>query len=175
MADGYNAQPESDETNNTLVQSLALSAPDLAVSAATVTPNPVGNGSVLTVNYTVAANTDECWLAVANGNQHPAKLLAVSAVVHLGILSAIAIPNFVKARGTSQQTACINNLRQIDGAIQQWALENKKTESDRPTRADLKPYLPKKQFPVCPSGGTYTLGVVSDPPKCSHEGHSLSD
>ena len=65
VADGYNAQPESDETNNTLVQSLALSAPDLAVSAATVTPNPVGNGSVLTVNYTVTnsgtAPADRPW------------------------------------------------------------------------------------------------------------------
>ena len=44
-------------------------------------------------------------------------------VAIIGLLAAIAIPNFLRARSTSQQNACINNLRQIDGAIQQWALE----------------------------------------------------
>jgi hypothetical protein len=127
------------------------------------------------VSYTVAANTDEGWLAVANGNQHPAKLLAISAVVPIAIVSAIAIPNFVKARGTSQRTACINNLRQIDAAKQQWALENKKTDTDIPTRADLKPHLPKNIFPTCPSGGAYTINPFSKLPECSHEGHTLSD
>jgi hypothetical protein len=128
-----------------------------------------------TVSYAVAANTDEGWLAVANGNQHPAKLLAVSAVVPIGMISAIAIPNFVKARQTAQQNACISNLRRIDGAKQQWALENKKTDTDTPTRADLKPYLGNHQFPVCPSSGAYTINPVSKPPECSHAGHSLSD
>ena len=47
-------------------------------------------------------------------------------VAIIGLLAAIAIPNFVKARTTSQMNACINNLRQVDGAIQQWALEFKK-------------------------------------------------
>src|SRR5438270_14073890 len=51
-------------------------------------------------------------------------------VAIIGLLAAIAIPNFVKARTTSQQNACINNLRQYDGAVQQWALENKKQSSD---------------------------------------------
>ena len=46
-------------------------------------------------------------------------------VAIIGLLAAIAIPNFVRARTTSQQNACINNLRQLDGAVQQWALENK--------------------------------------------------
>ena len=128
-----------------------------------------------TVSYTVAANTDEGWLAVANGNQHPAKLLAVSAVVPIGMLSAIAIPNFVKARQTSQKNACIFNLRQIDSAKQQWALDNKKTDADTPTPEDLKPYLNKKQFPVCPAGGTYSINPVSSRPECSHAGHRLSD
>ena len=42
------------------------------------------------------------------------------------MMLAIAIPNFVKARDVSMQNACINNLRQIDAAKQQWALENGK-------------------------------------------------
>ena len=49
-------------------------------------------------------------------------------VAIIGLLAAIAIPNFIKARTTSQMNACINNLRQIDGAEQQWALELKQPE-----------------------------------------------
>jgi len=121
----------------------------------------------------VAANTDEGWLAVANGNQHPAKLLAVSAVVPLGILSAIAIPNFVKARSTAQMNACINNLRQIDGAKMQWGLDKRKQDTDTPTAQDLAPYL-KVQL-VCPAGGVYTFRSVGEKPTCSIPTHQLPD
>src|SRR5438045_8716470 len=62
-------------------------------------------------------------------------------VAIIGLLAAIAIPNFVKARTTSQQNACINNLRQYDGAVQQWALENKKQSSDNYTLNSIKPYI----------------------------------
>ncbi len=128
-----------------------------------------------TVSYAVAANTDEGWLGVANGNQQPAKWLAFSAAIPVGIVSAIAIPNFVKSRQSAQQNACISNLRQIDGAKQQWALEHKKTDTDKPTRTDLEPYLRNKQFPTCPAGGSYTINPVSGRPECSHAGHSLPD
>jgi type II secretory pathway pseudopilin PulG len=53
-------------------------------------------------------------------------------VAIIGLLAAIAIPNFVKARTTSQQNACINNLRLIDAAKQQWALEQRKQSTDTP-------------------------------------------
>ncbi len=125
--------------------------------------------------YAVGANTDQGWLVVANGNQHAAKLLAVSAAVPAGMIAAIAIPNFVKARATAQKNACINNLRQIDGAKQQWALENKKTADNVPTRKDLLPYLRDHKFPVCPAGGTYTINRVADSPECSHPGHKLPE
>ena len=90
-------------------------------------------------------------------------------VAIIGLLAAIAIPNFVKARTTSQQNACINNLRQIDGAIQQWALEFKKDPTAAVTIPDVTPYL--KNSVVCPSGGTsfldsYTLATVADRPVC---------
>ncbi len=127
------------------------------------------------MSYVVAENTDEGWFAVANGNQHPAKLLAIGAAVPAGMLAGIAIPNFVMARQTSQKNACLNNLRQIDGAKHQWALENKKTNTDTPTRADLQPYFRNQKFPVCPAGGTYTINPVSDPPECSHPGHELPE
>src|SRR5260370_4678269 len=65
--------------------------------------------------------------------------LATAAVILL--LVAILIPNFVKSRTTSQSNSVINNLRQLDGAKQQWALENHKSDSDVATLDDLKPYL----------------------------------
>lgn len=122
--------------------------------------------------YTVGACTDQGCLSVGNGNQNPGKLLFICAAVP-AVLSAIAIPNFIKARETAQKNACINNLRQIDGAKQQWALENKKPDTAVPTRADLEPFLPNHHFPTCPAGGRYTINPVSEAPQCSHPGHTL--
>jgi prepilin-type N-terminal cleavage/methylation domain-containing protein len=90
-------------------------------------------------------------------------------VAIIGLLAAIAIPNFVRARTQSQKNACINNLRQIDGAVQQWALENKQAATVSATSADVLPYL--KSATICPSGGTtfadsYTLGTVAAKPSC---------
>jgi len=90
-------------------------------------------------------------------------------VAIIGLLAAIAIPNFVKARTTSQMNACINNLRQIDGAIQQWALEQKKAAAAAVTEADVTPFL--KNSVICPSGGTtfadsYTVTDVASQPLC---------
>ncbi|MEI7729920.1 MAG: type II secretion system protein [Verrucomicrobiota bacterium] len=89
-------------------------------------------------------------------------------VAIIGLLAAIAIPNFVKARTTAQKNACINNLRQIDGAKEQWALENKKTTADTPVTSDLigaTSYI--KQSPSCPGAGTYSFNAVGTKPACS--------
>src|SRR5437763_13846609 len=99
-------------------------------------------------------------------------------VAIIGLLAAIAIPNFIKARTTSQTNACINNLRQIDGAIQQWALENNKSGTDGVGSASVTPFLGRGsagQFPTCPSGGTYALTTVAAKPTCSKtaQGHAL--
>jgi chromosome segregation ATPase len=72
-----------------------------------------------------------------------------------------------------QRNACINNLRQIDAAKQQWALENKKAADAIPSAQDLLPYFKDGIFPVCPSGGTYAIGTVSEVPTCSVPGHAL--
>jgi len=96
-------------------------------------------------------------------------------VAIIGLLAAIAIPNFVKARGTAQKNACINNLRQIDGAKEQWALENKKSAGSTTTDAQVNTYI-KGGAPNCPGGGTYTYNVVDTNPGCSlaaSAGHSL--
>ena len=94
-------------------------------------------------------------------------------VVFIGMLAAIAIPNFVRARNTAQMNACINNLRMIDGAKQQWALENKKQMTDTPTQSEIVPYLKDGQLPTCPVGGTYTINTVGEAPACSVPNHRL--
>jgi prepilin-type N-terminal cleavage/methylation domain-containing protein len=62
-------------------------------------------------------------------------------VAIIGLLAAIAIPNFVRARATSQMNACINNLRQLDGAKQQFALENGKQSTYVVLAGDVMAYL----------------------------------
>jgi prepilin-type N-terminal cleavage/methylation domain-containing protein len=97
-------------------------------------------------------------------------------VAIIGLLAAIAIPNFVRARTTSQKNACINNLRQLDGAKAQWALENSKTSSATPVSTDVAPYLGRGAsgaMPRCPAGGTYTVGNVATAPICNVALHVL--
>jgi uncharacterized phage infection (PIP) family protein YhgE len=74
---------------------------------------------------------------------------------------------------TTQRNACINCLRQIDGAKQQWALETKKTVGAIPNPQDIAPYLKDRVIPSCPAGGTYTLNAVGVHPTCSIPGHVL--
>ena len=90
-------------------------------------------------------------------------------VAIIGLLAAIAIPNFVKARTTAYKNACINNLRQIDSAIQEWALEGKKAEDSPVAYPDISAYL--KNSVVCPAGGTkfsdsYTITLANVKPVC---------
>ena len=90
-------------------------------------------------------------------------------VAIIGLLAAIAIPNFLKARATSQKNVCINNLRQVNAAIQQWAMEMKQGPASKVTVADVLPYM--KGPVICPSGGTtfadsYTLTTVAEQPIC---------
>jgi hypothetical protein len=68
---------------------------------------------------------------------------------------------------------CINYLRLIDAAKQQWALEKGKNSGDVPMPQEIIPYLPGGQFPQCPSGGRYTMNAVSKAPTCSIPGHAL--
>jgi prepilin-type N-terminal cleavage/methylation domain-containing protein len=97
-------------------------------------------------------------------------------VAIIGLLAAIAIPNFVKARTTSQQNACINNLRLIDSSKQQWALEQRKQNSDSPAGTDLQPYLGRGaagELPACPVdaanafASSYIQGIVGNKPTCN--------
>ena len=95
-------------------------------------------------------------------------------VAIIGLLAAIAIPNFIKARQASQRAACVANLKTMDGAKATWALEQKKTNTDSPTDADLfgnTSYIREK--PSCPAGGTYALNDVQTKPTCTIADHTF--
>lgn len=97
-------------------------------------------------------------------------------VAIIGLLAAIAIPNFVKARSLSQKNTCIENMRQMFGAKATWALEKKKNLTDTPTDDDLfGDTLYMRVKPACPAGGTYEMQPVDTKPTCSLSaaGHTL--
>ena len=95
-------------------------------------------------------------------------------VAIIGLLAAIAIPNFIKARQASQKAACVANLRTMDGAKATWALEQKKNNADVPTDADLfGPTSYIREKPGCPAGGTYSLNQVDAKPTCTVPDHSF--
>lgn len=95
-------------------------------------------------------------------------------VAIIGLLAAIAIPNFIKARSYSQKAACIENLKQMFGAKETWALEAKKGTTQTPNDDDLfGATLYIKQKPECPADGTYTLLPVNVKPKCTVDEHTL--
>jgi prepilin-type N-terminal cleavage/methylation domain-containing protein len=98
-------------------------------------------------------------------------------VAIIGLLAAIAIPNFVKARTTAQTNACINNLRQIDAAKQEWALETHQATNATPAATDITVYLGRGSSGslssvVCPADTgksfttSYTIQNLATAPQC---------
>jgi prepilin-type N-terminal cleavage/methylation domain-containing protein len=104
-----------------------------------------------------------------NKARHGFTLVEIMIVVLIiGILLAIAVPNFIRARESSRAKSCVSNLKQIDSAKEQWAMDNKKTSADSPTATDLygaTKYV--KSTPSCPASGTYTINAVGTAPVCS--------
>jgi prepilin-type N-terminal cleavage/methylation domain-containing protein len=92
-------------------------------------------------------------------------------VAIIGLLVAIAIPNFVNARAKAQANTCINNLTKIDTVASEFALENdKKTGDPINYPSDLTPYIKLNRagsVPGCPAGGIYSETAVGMPPSCS--------
>jgi prepilin-type N-terminal cleavage/methylation domain-containing protein len=90
-------------------------------------------------------------------------------VAIIGLLAAIAIPNFIKARATSQQNACISNLKQISGAIDEWALETGQSSGATVTAVStVSAYIKlnsNNSVPSCPANGTYTTTTVGSVPE----------
>jgi prepilin-type N-terminal cleavage/methylation domain-containing protein len=93
-------------------------------------------------------------------------------VAIIGLLASIAIPNYAQSRETARRGVCIENLRQIEGAIQRWSLEMNKDEGQPVTYSNIRSYL--RNAVVCPSGGTsfedsYTISTVDAPPMCQRK------
>src|SRR5947208_399686 len=89
-------------------------------------------------------------------------------VLIIGILLAIAVPNFIKARESSRAKACVANLKQIESAKEQWAMDTKAATTATPGATDLygaTNYV--RTTPACPSGGAYTINNMATRPVCN--------
>lgn len=89
-------------------------------------------------------------------------------VLIIGILLAIAVPNFIKARESSRAKSCTANLKQIESAKEQWAMDTKAATTASPVASDLygsDAYI--RNTPACPSSGTYTIANMATRPSCS--------
>jgi prepilin-type N-terminal cleavage/methylation domain-containing protein len=93
-----------------------------------------------------------------------AEIMIVVAII--GLLAAIAVPSFTKARNSSQQNACVNNLRVIADGKEQAAFAHRLSDGAPVAAATVKSYI-RGETPTCPGGGTYTYGVVGSNPDCS--------
>jgi hypothetical protein len=97
-------------------------------------------------------------------------IIAFVAIALAGVIVVVVVPAYVRGHFMPAAHPCVNNLVLIDGYKQQWVLENGKTTNDTPTWEDLRSWVTRGtnyQIPVCPQGGTYTLGRVGEPPRCS--------
>lgn len=128
------------------------------------------SGQVQTAQAQVQGAQAQAQALRANAAQAPAP----------GQLDPAAQAAFAARYGLTPQTpeqqqanVCINNLRLIDGAKQQWALEKQKPAGALLTAADLAPYLKTNTLPTCPAGGVYTLNPVGFGPLCNIPGHAL--
>ena len=84
-------------------------------------------------------------------------------VAIIGLLAAVAIPNYMGARETTQLNIILRNLNSIDGFKEVWAVQNSKPSTAEPTREDLAPYFKNGKFPQSRVGETYQIGAVNEP------------
>ena len=121
----------------------------------------------------VILNEDSGVLTTGTSASSGKEIVASTLMMPVGMMAALAIPSFTKARGTSQKNACINNLRMIDAAKEQWALANNKADGAAVNDQDIREYLRGQKLPTCPQGGTYTIDAVGLSPRCSIQSHRL--
>ena len=89
-------------------------------------------------------------------------------VLIMAILLAVAVPQYQAAGRRAKATACQRTLKEILGAKERWAMDNNRGSSDTPTMSDLVvPGVYLRRTPVCPDGGTYTIGRMDETPTCS--------
>ena len=96
-------------------------------------------------------------------------------VAIIGLLAAIAVPSFLKARDTARRTSCINNLRQIDGAKDQYAIEYGGVSTSVFSEAQVGEYIKDMAKCFCPVQVStartftisYTIGPLTSDPVCA--------
>lgn len=89
-------------------------------------------------------------------------------VAIIGLLAAIAIPSFMKSRTTSQQNACINNLRQIESAKEQWAMAHNASDGETAIESEIVEYIKGGAIPECPGGGEVSVNAVGTSAACDN-------
>jgi len=93
------------------------------------------------------------------------EIMVVVAII--GLLMSVATVGISRAIKTAQKQTCAMNVQAIENAKQIWQLENKKGDNDVASEDDLKPILKNQTYPICPSGGTYTINADSSHATCS--------
>ena len=97
-------------------------------------------------------------------------LVLVPAAFIIFLWLVVALPSFFGARRQLQLNECMNNLRQIDSAVEGVAMARDWREGEPVNVADITPYIWGGRLPVCPSGGIYTIGRVGECRSCSIHG-----
>jgi len=93
-------------------------------------------------------------------------------VAIIGLLATMGLPSLRKARETSRKNACVNNLRVIDSAKEQEAIELNLADGGNST--DITLYIKGGALPTCPAGGAYTAGAVGTDPTCSYSQNGVT-
>lgn len=108
-------------------------------------------------------------------NKYAFTLVEIMIVVMIiGLLAIMAFPNFARARTTATKNMCINNLRLVNAAKEQFALTHSKDGDYVPSAEELLPYLKDQQMPTCPaSGENYTFNAINTDPSCDVPDHEL--
>ncbi|MDF3129171.1 type II secretion system protein [Kiritimatiellaeota bacterium B1221] len=94
-------------------------------------------------------------------------------VMIIGLLAAIALPSFKKARDEAREKSCINSLRLIEAAKDQYAIDNDIASGTVIPNTELQNYMKGETMPTCPSNGTISANGVDTPASCTTSGHEL--
>lgn len=95
-------------------------------------------------------------------------------ILIIGVLMSIAVPSFIQARQSARRSSCLANMKQIETAKEQWAMDNKKANGDTVAFTDLVgATLYMKNTPSCPEAGTYSVNAIGTVPTCTVSGHVL--